>query len=135
MIWLMYYAMTYVLFFTTQETSHLSMLCAMSVFIMGGIGMVIPAPGGIGTFHYFVSATLVAYGMTSDQRYALVQFVFEPVRFACFCVFVFLCTFVSASRPYKLNTAVIVPHEKILPSHLWQCPDTFDDDTTDSDRQ
>lgn len=62
-IWLMYYTMTYALFFTQEQTSHLSMLCALSVFIMGGIGIVIPTPGGIGSYHLFVGTTLIAYGL------------------------------------------------------------------------
>ncbi len=62
-IWIMYYVMTYVLFFTQEQTSDLSMLCGLSVFIMGGIGIVIPTPGGIGSYHLFVGATLIAYNL------------------------------------------------------------------------
>ncbi len=69
-IWIMYYTMTYVLFFTQAETSDLGMLCALSVFIMGGIGIVIPTPGGVGSYHLFVGVTLMAYGLGETESKA-----------------------------------------------------------------
>lgn len=65
-IWLMYYFMSYLLFFSTPETAHLSPLCGLTTLIMGGIGMAIPSPGGIGTYHIFVTATFVAYGLSEE---------------------------------------------------------------------
>ena len=72
-IWTMYYVMTYVLFFSLDVTSNLSMLCGFTVLIMGGIGMALPSPGGVGTYHAFVSAALIAYGLTQEIG---VQFAF-----------------------------------------------------------
>lgn len=65
-IWVMYYVMTYVLFFTLDETSNLGMMCGLTVFIMGGLGIVIPTPGGIGSYHLFVSTTLIEYQLLED---------------------------------------------------------------------
>ena len=62
-IWLMYYVMTYILFFSLEITSNLSMMCGLTVLIMGAIGMVLPSPGGVGTYHAFVTASLIAYGL------------------------------------------------------------------------
>lgn len=72
-IWVMYYVMTYVLFFSLEVTSDLSMMCGLTVLIMGGIGMALPSPGGVGTYHAFVSASLIAYGLSQDVG---VQFAF-----------------------------------------------------------
>ncbi|MGB0522696.1 MAG: lysylphosphatidylglycerol synthase transmembrane domain-containing protein [Flammeovirgaceae bacterium] len=72
-IWVMYYVMTYVLFFSLEITSNLSMWCALTVLVMGGIGMALPSPGGVGTYHIFVGASLVAYGLTESVG---IQFAF-----------------------------------------------------------
>lgn len=72
-IWVMYYTMTYVLFFSLDVTSNLSMMCGLTVLIMGGIGMALPSPGGVGTYHVFVSAALLAYGLSQEVG---VQFAF-----------------------------------------------------------
>ncbi|MFT5916799.1 MAG: hypothetical protein ACJAWV_003036 [Flammeovirgaceae bacterium] len=62
-IWAMYYFMSYVLFLSMPATSNLSLMTGCTVLIMSGIAMVIPSPGGIGTYHFFVTATLIAYGL------------------------------------------------------------------------
>ncbi len=62
-IWVMYYLMSYVLFLSLPATSDLSLMAGFTVLIMGGIGMAIPSPGGVGTYHLFITATLIAYGL------------------------------------------------------------------------
>jgi len=62
LIWLLYYLMTWLLFFSYQESADAGLRCALAVFVMGGIGMVLPSPGGTGTFHWFAISTLVLYG-------------------------------------------------------------------------
>ncbi|MEN7550630.1 lysylphosphatidylglycerol synthase transmembrane domain-containing protein [Rapidithrix thailandica] len=64
LIWVAYYFMAYVMFFCTPETSILPPMTALTVLIMGGIGMAIPTPGGTGSYHLFVTATLLAYGIS-----------------------------------------------------------------------
>ncbi len=63
-IWMMYYLMCYVIFFSMEETANLGMLAAGTVMIMAGLGMVVPTPGGTGSYHLFVGFTLAAYGLT-----------------------------------------------------------------------
>ena len=52
--------MTYVCFHAIPETSHLGISDGVFLLILGGIGMVIPAPGGIGSYHLIVMIGLVA---------------------------------------------------------------------------
>ena len=59
-IWIMYFLMTYVCFHAIPETSHLGISDGLFLLILGGIGMVIPAPGGIGSYHLIVMIGLVA---------------------------------------------------------------------------
>ncbi len=66
-IWLMYFLMTYVLFFSTETTSGLGAACGLTAFIMGGIGIVVPTPAGVGSYHFFVTAGLMAYGLSETE--------------------------------------------------------------------
>ena len=59
-IWIMYFLMTYICFHAIPETSHLGISDGLFLLILGGIGMVIPAPGGIGSYHLIVMIGLVA---------------------------------------------------------------------------
>lgn len=60
-IWVMYYMMTYICFFSFGFTSNLPALAGLTVFVMGSFGMVAPVQGGIGAWHFMVIATLLIY--------------------------------------------------------------------------
>jgi glycosyltransferase 2 family protein len=69
-IWLLYYVMLYLLFFSIEPTQHLSWATVNLLVVMGGIGMVIPVQGGIGTYHFFTKITLMSYGiLEADSIY------------------------------------------------------------------
>lgn len=57
-IWLMYYLMLYLAFFSFAPTAHLSAEAGLLVFVFGALGIVIPSPGGIGSYQYLVSTAL-----------------------------------------------------------------------------
>ncbi len=61
LIWFMYLLQLYVGFRCLPETAHLSMATALIVLVWGSIGMVLPAPGGIGLYTLLVTQMLVAY--------------------------------------------------------------------------
>ena len=48
----MYFAMTAICFLVTSETSNLNISDGLFLLVLGGIGMVIPSPGGVGTYHF-----------------------------------------------------------------------------------
>lgn len=60
-IWISYILMTYLVFFALDETAGLPFLFALTTFTMGGIGMVFPSPGGIGSYHFAIILSFVAY--------------------------------------------------------------------------
>ena len=62
-IWLMYFLMIYVSFFAFEPTKNLDLLTGLTVFVMASFGMVVPSPGGIGTWHFMVIQTLVIYNV------------------------------------------------------------------------
>jgi uncharacterized protein (TIRG00374 family) len=62
-IWIMYFLMIYVAFWSFEFTEHLSLLTGLTIFVMASFGMVAPSPGGIGTWHFMVIEALVIYGI------------------------------------------------------------------------
>ena len=62
-IWIMYFLMTYICFFSMTETSNLGIGDGMFLLVLGGIGMVIPTPGGIGSYHAIVMIGLSVLGI------------------------------------------------------------------------
>ena len=55
--------MTYICFFSMNETSYLGIGDGIFLLVLGGIGMVIPTPGGIGSYHAIVMIGLSVLGI------------------------------------------------------------------------
>lgn len=62
-IWCAYIMMTYIGFLALNETSHLRFADGIFITVAGGIGMAVPANGGIGTYHAAVMFGLAALGI------------------------------------------------------------------------
>jgi uncharacterized membrane protein YbhN (UPF0104 family) len=71
LIWVLYYFMAYFVIIAFPESEHLGLMAALSIFVIGGIAMAMPVPGGAGSYHLFVSSGLVfLYGFPHDQAFA-----------------------------------------------------------------
>ena len=66
LIWVFYYLMTYLVVFALPETSHLTMADGLYLLLVGGIGMIIPASGGIGAFHSAMRLGFIVLGLGSE---------------------------------------------------------------------
>jgi uncharacterized protein (TIRG00374 family) len=73
-IFFLYYLMIYVNFFAFDFTSHLTPLIGLTVFVMGGLAMIAPVPGGIGAWHFMVYETLAIYGVAVNPSGAAFAF-------------------------------------------------------------
>jgi uncharacterized membrane protein YbhN (UPF0104 family) len=63
--------MMYFCLFALPNTSHLTFTQCLTVFAMGTIGIVIPAPGaGAGTYHFAVMQGLLLFGVAQDDGIA-----------------------------------------------------------------
>ncbi len=82
-IWLMYYAMTYLCFFAYEPTAGLSPVAALLVFVFGGWGVVIPSPGGMGTYHFLAQTALAMYGVSGDDGFAWANISFFSIQLGC----------------------------------------------------
>lgn len=65
-IWFAYILMTYIGFSALKETAHLSFTDGIFITVAGGLGMAVPANGGIGTFHAAVMFGLAALGVDKN---------------------------------------------------------------------
>ena len=66
LIWLMYLLMTYVCFFAIVETEKLNIFDGVYILVIGGLGMVVPSQGGIGSYHLAVKIGLVGIGIAAQ---------------------------------------------------------------------
>lgn len=82
-IWLMYYLMTYFTFNAFDPTAHLGMSAALIVFVFGGLGVVFPSPGGMGTYHAMVMAALAIYGIGSEDAFSFANIMFFALNLFC----------------------------------------------------
>jgi uncharacterized protein (TIRG00374 family) len=66
-IWFLYFMASFVLFKSVVSTENLSPLAAMSILVMGAVGMSAPVQGGIGAYHILVSQGLLLYGISESD--------------------------------------------------------------------
>lgn len=80
MIWLMYYLMMFLAFKAFEPTSHLGGMAGLMVFVFGGLGIVFPSPGGMGTFHAMVITALAIYGIPGDDAFSFANIQYFTVQ-------------------------------------------------------
>ena len=118
-IWGCYILMTYLVFFALDGSANLPFMFALTVFTMGGIGMVLPSPGGIGTYHFAVIMAFVAYaaqlGMTEGAARSLgtnIAFIIHTSQLIMMIVVGFLCYLFLIPRLKVVGDAPEVVEEK-----------------------
>lgn len=82
-IWVMYYLMTYLCFFAFPPTSALSATAALLVFVFGGWGIVIPSPGGMGSYHFLAQTALAMYGVSGEDGFSWAMIAFISIQLGC----------------------------------------------------
>lgn len=76
-IWFCYVLMTYIPFwmFNLQDAYGLGLLDALTLTAISSVGIILPSPGGIGTYHWFVKQSLFllfAVPMATGLAYATI---------------------------------------------------------------
>ncbi len=66
-IWVFYYLMSFVIFFSISETSDLGFGAGLSILAAAGVAMAMPVQGGIGAYHTLVSGVLIIYGIEATS--------------------------------------------------------------------
>lgn len=90
LIWCLYYLMHYVAFFAYAPTAHLLPADGLTMFVFGSLGIVIPSPGGLGSYQYLVTTALSEfYAIAPVEAFTFSMIVFFP-PFFCNIFFGFL---------------------------------------------
>ena len=79
-----YFLDTYLPFQAFSCTENVSASDALTVFVLGTYGVVVPSPGGMGTWHFLTIELLALYGITRDpcgRAYAFVTHGAQDVTF------------------------------------------------------
>ncbi len=79
-IWAMYYLMTYICFFSFEPTSHLGPVAGLVTFVFGSLGVVFPAPGGMGSYQFLVMESLGFFGIDSADAFSFSNIVFFSIQ-------------------------------------------------------
>lgn len=79
-IWILYYLMMYLAFRAFAPTAGLGMMVGLMTFVFGGLGIVFPSPGGMGTFHAMVIAALAIYGVPGDDAFSFANIQYFSVQ-------------------------------------------------------
>lgn len=82
-IWLMYFLMNYFCLLSFAPTADLPMLAALTTFVFGAWGIVIPSPGGMGTYHFLVQLALGFYGVSGDDGFSFANIAFFSIQLGC----------------------------------------------------
>ncbi len=80
-----YFFTVYLFFKAFPCTENLGLMVALTVFVLGTFGVIVPSPGGIGTWHFIVIEVLALYGIQRDPdggAYALVSHGMQDLLFA-----------------------------------------------------
>ena len=64
-IWVAYFLHFYLTFFCFEETSGLSLSCALVSFAVGCMAVLVPTPNGAGSWHFAVKTVLIIYGIAA----------------------------------------------------------------------
>lgn len=79
-IWMMYYLMTWLCFPAYDPTAHLGPIAGLTTFVFGAFGIVIPAPGGMGTYQFLVSEALAIYNIPGDEGFSFSMIIFFSIQ-------------------------------------------------------
>ena len=74
LIWICYLFMTVVCFYCFSETKDLSLGQGLFILVAGGLGMIVPTPTGMGSYHYLVIQALMILNISREisQFFAII---------------------------------------------------------------
>ena len=101
-IWAMYLLMTYVCFFAINETKDLNLFDGIYITVIGGLGMVVPSQGGIGSYHLAVKLGLVGIGI-GVQSALLFAFAVHTAQTLMAIVFGIISSLLLLSHKKKID--------------------------------
>ena len=91
-IWMIYWLMAATTMWAAPFLDHLTMVDALFLSLVGGLGFAVPVPGGIGAFHFIISLALmgvydvpmetgIVYATLSHTSQAVTQIIFGLISY------------------------------------------------------
>lgn len=101
LIWVLYWLVSYICFFSLDSTSELDMKAGVFVLVVGGLGMTAPVQGGIGAYHWLVMQGLLMFGIeaTNGLSYATLVHTSQTLLVILVGVISFLMLSVFNNKP------------------------------------
>ena len=90
-IWVMYYLMHYLAFFSFEPTAHLSALDGLLVFDFGTLGIVFPSPGGMGSYHFMIKEALLLFDVNAVDGFSFAMISFFTLTIFCTILLGLIC--------------------------------------------
>jgi uncharacterized protein (TIRG00374 family) len=104
-IWICYTLMTWVVVFAIDSTSHLNLVDAVFLLVIGGLGMSAPVPGGIGAFHFIISRGLAFVQGVNLEDGALYAILSHESQLIFIAVVGTISFFIMFSKHHKKETS------------------------------
>ena len=79
-VWFMFFLMSYIAFKTFGATSGLPLVAALMVFVFATWGVVVPSPGGMGSYHFMVQTALALYGVNYADGFSYANIFFFLIQ-------------------------------------------------------
>ncbi len=112
-IWGCYFAMAYVPFLSFPATQGLGVDAALTVFVFSALGIIVPAPGGMGSYHFMVIQALALYGIAGDDALSFANILFFTVNLGCNLIFgtigLVLLPILNGGQAVNLSAAADAP--------------------------
>ena len=96
-----------------EPTAGLEPVAALMVFVFGTFGIVVPSPGGMGTYHFFATEALKIYEVAPADAFSFANILFFSVQIGCNVV-IGLLAFILLPI---MNKGYIPKDYSKLPSH------------------
>ncbi len=90
-IWVMYYLMHYLAFFSFEPTAHLGPLDGLLVFDFGTLGIVFPSPGGMGSYHFMIKEALLLFDVNAVDGFSFAMISFFTLTIFCTILIGLVC--------------------------------------------
>lgn len=106
-IWVMYFMMTYICFFSFEPTKTLGLDAGLTTLTFGSLGISAPVQGGIGTYHILVQNALMVYGVDAENALAFAWLVYMAQIFMVLGIGLFSFIMLSFYKPANSHVSSV----------------------------
>ncbi|MCB0655360.1 MAG: flippase-like domain-containing protein [Saprospiraceae bacterium] len=83
LIWILYISMTYFCFKGFAPTAHITWDQTIVIFIFGALGMIVPTPGGMGSYQFMIQTGLLIFGVADTDGLAVANIIWFTISIIC----------------------------------------------------